>query len=198
MKAPNLIFHFILATGTIVSEVSYSENGAPAVVERKTTKYSSDPSDFTNEIHSDYKTSTTERKSSRGGVYSVTKLEKFQTDEKSSMKSTSTPSARVIRRGSVKELKEKFVRKDSSSKTIDSSSKSNTKRSSVDYRDSESESESYSVSKQCKTSSKQSKSFLNSEKKASNVQEVLTLMRNADHGEFLMRPSKAERGTILQ
>ena len=173
-----------LATGSIVSEVSYSENGRPAVVERKTTKYSTDPSDFTHEIDSDYKTSTSERKSSRGGVYSVTKLEKFQDDGKSKAKTTSAPSSKVIRRGSVKELKEKFVRKDSSSKVTESSSKTDTKRSSVQYHDSESESESFSVSKQYKTSSKESQSFLNSEKKASNVNEVLSYMRNADHGKF--------------
>lgn len=163
-----------------MSEVSYSENGKPATVQRKTMQYSTDPSDFTSEIDADYKTSTSERKSSRGGVYSVTKLEKFHDDGKSSIKSTSSPSSKVIRRGSVKELKEKFVRKDSSSRVTESS----TKRSSVDYRDSDSESESYSVSKQYRTASKDSKSFLNSEKKASNVQEVLSYMKNADHGEI--------------
>lgn len=181
----NLIF-FITATGTVVSEVSYSENGKPATVQRKTTKYSTDPSDFTHEIDSDYKTSTSERKSSRGGVYSVTKIEKLQDNGKSSVKTTSAPSSRIIRRGSVKELKEKFVRKDSSSKVTENSSRSDTKRSSVNYHDSESESESYSVSKQYRSSSKDSKSFLNSEKKASNVQEVLSYMRNADHGEFYL------------
>ena len=158
-----------------MSEVSYSENGKPAVVERKTTKYSSDPADFSNEINSDYKTSTSERKSSRGGVYSVTKLEKFQDDGKSTVKSSSAPSSKIIRRGSVKELKDKFVRKDSSSKVTESR---------VD-RDSASESESYSVSRKYKTSSNDTtKSFLNSEKKASNVQEVMSYMKNADNGEL--------------
>lgn len=170
---------FTSASGTIISEVSYSENGRPAVVERKTTKYSTDPSDFSHETDSDYKTSTSEKKSSRGGVYSVSKLEKFQDDGKTS----STASPKFIRRGSVKELKEKFVRKDSSSKVTESSSRTDTKRTSGKYHDSESESESFSVSKQCKTSSKETKSFLNSEKKASNVNEVLNYMRNADHGE---------------
>lgn len=114
----------------------------------------------------------------------MTKIEKFQDDGKSrktSTTTTSTPSAKIIRRGSVKELKEKFVRKDSSSKVTESTSK----RSSVDRRESGSETESYSVSKQYKTAAKESKSFLNSEKKASNVQEVLTFMKNADHGEFV-------------
>lgn len=177
------------ATGSVVSEVSYSENGKPAVVERKTMQYSTDPSDFKNEIDADYKTSTNERKSSRGGIYSVTKIEKFGGDEKSTTTKsvTSSPSSKVIRRGSVKELKEKLIRKGSSSKVTEtsSSSRTETKRSSVDYRDSENESESYRVSsKTHRSGSKDSKSFLNSEKKASNVQEVLSYMRNADHGEF--------------
>lgn len=159
-----------------MSEVSFSEAGDPAVVERKTMKYSSDPSDFTTEIDSDYKASTAVRKSSRGGVYSVTKIEKFQDDGKSSVKTATVPSAKFIRRGSVKELKEKFVRKDSSSKVIE--------RTSVDYHGSESESDSYRVSNTYKSSGRDSKSCLNSEKKASNVQEVLTYMRNADEGEF--------------
>lgn len=177
-----LLLFKLAASGTIVSEVSYSENGKPAVVERKTAKYSSNPSDFTSEINTDYKTSTSERKSSRGGVYSVTKLEKFQDDGKSTVKSSTTvPSSKVIRRGSVKELKEKFVRKDSSSKITESS----TKRSSVD-RDSESGSESYSMSRQYKTTSNETKTFLNSEKRASNVQEVMSYMKNADNGELLL------------
>jgi hypothetical protein len=155
-----------------VSEVSYSENGRPATVERKTMKYSTDPSDFAHEIDSDYKTSTSERKSSRGGVYSVTKLEKFQDDGKST-------SSKTNRHDSVKELKDKFVKKDSSSSVTES------KRSSVDYRDPESENESSTVSKHHKSStSSQSKSFLNSEKKASNVQDVLSYMQNADHGKI--------------
>lgn len=143
-----------------MSEVSYSENGRPATVERKTMKYSTDPSDFAHEIDSDYKTSTSERKSSRGGVYSVTKLEKFQDDGKST-------SSKTNRHDSVKELKDKFVKKDSSSSVT------------------ESENESSTVSKHHKSStSSQSKSFLNSEKKASNVQDVLSYMKNADHGKI--------------
>lgn len=137
----------------------------------------------------DFKTSTSERKGSRGGVYSVTKIEKFEDDGKSATKSitsSSSPSSKIIRRGSVKELKDKLIRKGSSTKVTESSSKTETKRSSVDYRDSENESDSYRVTKQYKTASKESKSFLNSEKKASNVQEVLSYMRNADHGELAL------------
>lgn len=143
-------------------------------------QYSTDPNDFGNEIDMDFKTTTDERKSSRGGVYSVTKVEKFIDNEKAS--SQSVPSSKVIRRGSVKELKEKFVRKDSMTKKTKSSSKTETKRSSVDYHESGSEIDSQNVSNYYTTSS-ESKSFLNSDKKASNVQEVITLMRNADDGE---------------
>lgn len=111
--------------------------------------------------------SVTERKDSRGGIYSVTKVEKFESDKKS------TP--RVIRNGSVKEIKEKFVRKDSSSKM----SRNESKRSSVDHHDSEC----CSVSKTVRSSqSSETKSFLNNDKKATSVKEVITYMRNADEG----------------
>lgn len=166
----------------MVSEVSYSENGQPAKVERKTMQYSTDPTNFDQqEIDMDSKTSTSERKSSRGGVYTVTKTDRYQDDSKK--KSVTAPSAKIIRRGSVKELKDKFIRKDSSSRVTESStSTSQNKRTSVDYDDySGSDGETYSVHKESKTSSS-SKSFLNSNSKASNVQEVLTYMRNADNG----------------
>lgn len=141
-------------------------------------KYSTDPSDFTSEIDTDYKTRTSERKSSRGGVYSVTKIEKFQDDDKSTTKSiTSSPSSKIIRRGSVKEIKEKLIRKGSSSKVTES-----TRRSSGGCQNCDCETS--TTSKEYKTSSKGTKSFLNSEKKATNVKEVLSYMRNADNGEF--------------
>lgn len=155
----------------MVSEISYSENGSPAVVQRKTTKYSTDPSDFSRETDVKSSKSVTERKGSKG-IYSVTKTEKIQESDKK-------PTPRVIRNGSVKELKEKFVRKDSSSKMSEKSTRSESKRTSIDR-----ESESYSTSKSTRSSS-ETKSFLNSERKASNVKEVMSMMKNADDGENL-------------
>lgn len=151
------------------NEVSYSENGGPTTTERSTMQYSTDPTDFTEiSLDSNSKTSTVERKNSRGGIYSITKLEKIQDDKKVA----SMP--RIIRRGSVKELKEKFVRKDSSS------SVKSQKRSSVERETSSSTSK---FTKESKSSS-ETKSFLNSEKKASNVHEIMDMMRNADNGMF--------------
>lgn len=155
------------ATGTTISEVSYSENGGPTITERKTTKYSSDPSDFAKETEVNVKgNKSVERKSSKSGIYSVTTTENFESDKQTK------PSQKIVRNGSVKELKEKFVRKSSSSKVVE------TKRSSV-----ERDSEMSSVSKHSKVSN-ETKSFLNNEKKASNVKEVITYMRNADNGEI--------------
>lgn len=131
-------------------------------MQRKTTKYSSDPSDFSHETDVRSSKAVTERKNSRG-VYSVTKVEKLENDSKK-------PTPKVIRNGSVKELQEKFVRKDSSSKI-------SSKRSSID-RDSESR----NVSSKTSKSSSETKTFLNSERKASNVKEVITMMKNADNG----------------
>ena len=163
---------FPTATGTVISEVSYSENGGPTVTKRKTTKYSSDPSDFVNESEVNVK-SNSERKTSQGKIYSVSKTEQYDSDTGRSIKS----SPKVVRNGSVKELKEKFVRKSSSSRVIEQ--KSETKRSSL-----ERETESYS-SKNNRNSS--TTSFLNSERKASNVKEVMTLMKNADDGKSAYR-----------
>jgi hypothetical protein len=116
-------------------------------------------------------TTSTERKGSRGGIYSVSKTEKSESDKKTTPK--------VIRNGSVKELKEKLIRKNSSSKvTHCCSHEHEEKRSSV-----ERDSGSYSVTKHYKTSS-EGKSFLNSNKKAGNVKEIMTYMKNADGGEF--------------
>jgi hypothetical protein len=154
----------------VISEVSYSENGGPTVTKRKTTKYSSDPSDFVNESEVSVKSNKTERKTSQGKMYSVSKTEQYEGD-----KTVTKSSPKVIRNGSVKELKEKFVRKSSSSKIVEQ--KSETKRSSV-----ERESETCCTSKHCKSSV--TKSFLNNEKKASNVKEVMTMMKNADSGEL--------------
>lgn len=160
--------------GTVISETSYSENGQPAVVERKSMHYSTDPSDLVDvDIDENCKTSTVERKNSRGGVYSVTKVEKFQKNANKPLAITSSPSSKVIRRGSVKELKEKFIKKDSSSSVTEKVTKTKT----IDLSDDEHES--------CHIhSSADNKSFLNSDKRASNVHEVITYMRNADNGEI--------------
>jgi hypothetical protein len=85
-----------------------------------------------------------QKKGSRNGIYSVTTVEKFQDDDKE----PSTP--RVIRRGSVKELKEKFVTK-SSSKSSSSSAKTIEKK--------ENGRESISVTKTFESSTKQSKFY---------------------------------------
>lgn len=155
----------------MISEVSYSENGGPTVTKRKTTKYSSDPSDFVNESEVSVKSNKTERKTSQGKIYSVSKTEQYEGDTEVVTKTA----PKVIRNGSVKELKEKFVRKSSSSKVVEQ--KSETKRSSV-----ERESETCCTSKHSKSSV--TKSFLNNEKRASNVKEVVTMMKNADNGEY--------------
>jgi hypothetical protein len=167
-------------TGTVISETSYSENGKPAVVERKSMHYSTDPTDLA-DADLKCKESVVERKNSRGGIYSVTKIEKFQNNASKPKAITSTPSAKVIRRGSVKELKEKFIRKDSSSSVTEKSTKSKTSRSSI-QPDDEFESRRMSCEYHTTTTTSESKSFLNSDKKASNVQEVIGFMKNADNG----------------
>lgn len=135
---------FFVATGSIITEVSYSENGKPAVVERKMTQYSTDPNDLKTKSGK-----TLEKKGSkgRGEMFSVTTVEKFKDDDKSSSKqSTATPTTtRLIRRGSVKELKEKFVTKSSSR------SATSTKSSVENGRESTTVTKTFESSKQSKT-----------------------------------------------
>lgn len=137
------------------------------MTKRKTTKYSSDPSDFVNESEVSLKSNKTERKTSQGKIYSVSKTEQYENDKEVTKKSA----PKVIQNGSVKELKEKFVRKSSSSKITEQ--KNETKRSSVE-RESE-----CCTSKHSKSSV--TKSFLNNEKKATSAKEVVKMMKNADN-----------------
>lgn len=108
------------------------------------TQYSTDPNDLKTKSGK-----TLEKKGSkgRGEMFSVTTVEKFKDDDKSSGKqSTATPTTtRLIRRGSVKELKEKFVTKSSSR------SATSTKSSVENGRESTTVTKTFESSKQSKT-----------------------------------------------
>ena len=105
-------------TGTIVTETLYSENGAPMTGERHTTTYTSDGKDLTEFESSQRKKSLSEvreklleRENSRKGGYSVTtKTEKI--GDSAILDPTKPSNAKVVRKGSVKELTEKFVQKE--------------------------------------------------------------------------------------
>ncbi|XP_055525380.1 titin-like isoform X3 [Wyeomyia smithii] len=118
-------------TGTFVTETLYSENGSAPVGERKTTVYSSDAKDLEDLNVSSSKRSLAEvreklleRENSRKGLISVTKTEKFSngnsqvTTEIGTMDDLPQREPKVLRKGSVKELTERFVHKESSSSLV--------------------------------------------------------------------------------
>lgn len=116
-------------SGSIISETLYSENGSAPVGERKTTVYSSDARDLEDLNLSESKRNLAvvrdkllERENSRKGLISLTKVEKITnggshvTTDISMLEDVPRhrPS-KLQHRGSVKELTERFVHKESSS-----------------------------------------------------------------------------------
>ncbi|XP_058443381.1 calponin homology domain-containing protein DDB_G0272472-like isoform X1 [Malaya genurostris] len=118
-------------TGTYVTESLYSENGSAPVGERKTTMYSSDAKDLESFNASSNKRNLSEvreklleRENSRKGLISVTKTEKIGngsshvTTEFGTLDDVPQREAKILRKGSVKELTERFVHKESSSSLV--------------------------------------------------------------------------------
>lgn len=173
-------------------ETLYSENGSTPRGERTTTHYSSDPKDFDSNKKSptEIREKLFDRENSRNkNIKSVTRTEVISGSggEIESDDYEETTRKTVVRRGSVKELSEKFIQKESSS-TITSnqssypkagliyraqsqSSRASTPGDSVDFDSNDIEVK------------KTSRSFLNSGSKVTGVQDVLERMRNADHVE---------------
>ncbi|XP_055371493.1 titin isoform X3 [Condylostylus longicornis] len=122
-------------TGTIVSESFYSENGHAPVGERKITVYSTDPNDIDEyEANYDNKTrsdSIKRESCQRDGLTSVTRTQKFGDGNKFDTRDVESLNDTIefdgstkVRRGSVKEMSEKFIRKESSSSVTEKTSSS--------------------------------------------------------------------------
>ncbi|XP_055845795.1 titin isoform X3 [Episyrphus balteatus] len=118
-------------TGTVITEKYYSENGAEPVGERKVTVYSTNPEDLVDlETQYDRRDSETVKreKLSKDGVTTVTKVQKIGKYKPGEIPSLtddaefSKSSSKIVRRGSVKEMSEKFIRKESSSSVTEKSS----------------------------------------------------------------------------
>ncbi|KAL1381537.1 hypothetical protein pipiens_013393 [Culex pipiens pipiens] len=118
-------------TGSIVTETLYSENGSAPVGERKTTVYSSDAKDL-EELNisgskrnlAEVREKLLERENSRKGLISLTKTEKIGngsshvTTEIGTLEDVPQREPKIVRKGSVKELTERFVHKESSSSLL--------------------------------------------------------------------------------
>ncbi|KAJ6637319.1 hypothetical protein Bhyg_10049 [Pseudolycoriella hygida] len=216
------------------------DNGAPAVGSRTTTMYSSDPHDVrhfveSNGTASDIRNRLIERENNRRGITSVTTSQQINADDSSEeivITTSVNKQPKIVRRGSVKELSEKFQKETTKSEKTTSSypkaglilrtqtsrestpdqhdglsrlksnsssiiwfknpfscANSSLRSGSADFDDCDIEVRCSSSRLQSddeieyKTSSRQhqTRSFLNSNSKVTDVQDVLSRMRNADN-----------------
>ncbi|XP_037029828.1 microtubule-associated protein futsch isoform X2 [Bradysia coprophila] len=205
-------------SGTIIQETLFSDNGAPPTGNRTTTMYSSDPQDIrhfveSNGTASDIRNRLIERENSRRGVTSVTTSQTITAiDTPEDMSASNSKQPKIVRRGSVKELSEKFQKEStkSSEKTTSSypkaglilrtqTSRESTPGANSSLRSGSADFDDCDIEVRCSSSSRlqsddemefkttttsrqhQSSSFLNSNRKVTNVQDVLNRMRNADN-----------------
>nr|XP_022906552.1 titin-like [Onthophagus taurus] len=179
--------------GTVIQSQYYSENGQEPIGEVSVTKYSSDPKDLENK---EFKTEK--------GISSITTTQKFGYKGTPSLKTIknkgveieeSSKTSKVTRRGSVKEISQKFIenavetlkseRKSSFPKAgliLRSSSFKDTKSPSPKSGSSRETSPGYaqSTTKTIKTSGTRTETFLTDHSKVTGVQDVITRMKNED------------------
>lgn len=111
-------------TGTIVQESYYSENGGPATGERTVTMYSNDEDQLKKFDGKRVSSKSIDREnSSARNMVTVTKSQKMIEGEiEPMMVTTSTNNNTLTRRGSVKEMSEKFIQKESNATKVNGSS----------------------------------------------------------------------------
>lgn len=103
-------------TGTIIQESYYSENGAAPTGQRTVTVYSNDENELrkidSKRTPNSIRDKLMERENSRKSMISRTRTERIDTEEELEPVVTTT-TTKTIRRGSVKEMSEKFIRNES-------------------------------------------------------------------------------------
>lgn len=111
-------------TGTIVQESYYSENGGPATGERTVTMYSNDEDQLKKFDGKRVSSKSIDRENpSARNMVTVTKSQKMIEGEiEPMMVTTSTNNNTLTRRGSVKEMSEKFIQKESNATKVNGSS----------------------------------------------------------------------------
>ncbi|XP_053678590.1 uncharacterized protein LOC128728965 [Anopheles nili] len=209
-------------SGTIVTETMYSENGGPAVGKRSTTHYSNEPGALSGlldngERNGDARSKTydvnTSGRRPGSGLMAIRKTETIdaagtRTEELEMLDGPEEVAARheakVVRKGSVKELTERFIHREStgsltqeSTRTypkagliLRSSAHSQSSRASTPATDGcsvqsgsvdEFDQEHEQTELRSATSSRQVRSFLNDTSKVVDVRDVLQRMSNADN-----------------
>uniref|UniRef100_A0A182KB13 Smoothelin domain-containing protein n=1 Tax=Anopheles christyi TaxID=43041 RepID=A0A182KB13_9DIPT len=183
-------------SGTIVTETLYSENGGPAVGKRSTTHYSNEPGTFSDQqdgskMMAMRKTETIDA----AGMHT----EEFEVMD--GLEMAARREAKVVRKGSVKELTERFIHRESSGSLtqetartypkagliLRSSAQSQSSRASTPATDGcsiQSGSVDDFEQEQMETggvTTRQVRSFLNDTSKVVDVRDVLQRMSNADN-----------------
>lgn len=113
-------------TGTIVQETYYSENGGPATGERTVTMYSNDENQLKDFNGKRVMEKSIDRENSARNIVTVTKSQKIVEGQVEPLMTTtmSTNNNSLNRRGSVKEMSEKFIQKESEATKVNGSSSS--------------------------------------------------------------------------
>lgn len=110
-------------TGTIVQESYYSENGGPATGERTVTVYSNDENQVKNFDGEKRILGKSVNREDSKNMITMTKSQKMVDGKVEPISTTvSSRNATITRRGSVKEMSEKFIQKESESMKVNGSS----------------------------------------------------------------------------
>uniref|UniRef100_A0A182T8U7 Smoothelin domain-containing protein n=1 Tax=Anopheles maculatus TaxID=74869 RepID=A0A182T8U7_9DIPT len=201
-------------SGTIITETLYAENGGPAVGKRSTTHYSNEPGTFMEFVRSNERSddghedfaddALTSKQKGVGKMMAIRKTETIDAagthSEELEVMDGSEMRAKVVRKGSVKELTERFIHRESSgSLTQDSartypkaglilrsSGHSQSSRASTPATDrcsmqSGSVDEFEQEQMETGVNTREVRSFLNDTSKVVDVRDVLQRMSNADN-----------------
>uniref|UniRef100_A0A4Y0BIH4 Calponin-homology (CH) domain-containing protein n=1 Tax=Anopheles funestus TaxID=62324 RepID=A0A4Y0BIH4_ANOFN len=204
-------------SGTIVTETLYAENGGPAVGKRSTTHYTNEPGTFSELVRNNERGDTGHETVGDDGFASNQKSGKMMAIRKTEtidaggmhteefevmdgLEMAARRDAKVVRKGSVKELTERFIHRESSGSLTQESTRTYPKaglilRSSAQSQSSRASTpatdgcsmQSGSVDEfeqdQMETgvTTRQVRSFLNDTSKVVDVRDVLQRMSNADN-----------------
>uniref|UniRef100_A0A182Y4W0 Smoothelin domain-containing protein n=1 Tax=Anopheles stephensi TaxID=30069 RepID=A0A182Y4W0_ANOST len=194
-------------SGTIITETLYAENGGPTVGKRSTTHYSNEPGTFSEFVRGDdgqeMFTDDGPGSKQKGKMMAIRKTETIDAagthSEELEVMDGSEMRSKVVRKGSVKELTERFIHRESSGSLTQESTRTYPKAGLILRSSGHSQSSRASTpaTDRCSmqsgsvdefeqeetgvTTSREVRSFLNDTSKVVDVRDVLQRMSNADN-----------------
>ncbi|XP_050076687.1 mucin-12-like [Anopheles maculipalpis] len=197
-------------SGTIITETLYAENGGPAVGKRSTTHYSNEPGTFSDFVRSDGgheifgDDGLASKQKGTGKLMAIRKTETIDAagthSEELEVMDGSEMRSKVVRKGSVKELTERFIHRESSGSLTQESTRTYPKAGLILRSSGHSQSSRASTpaTDRCSMQSgsvdefeqdhleagvttREARSFLNDTSKIVDVRDVLQRMSNADN-----------------